>query len=234
MPDDAAPQDPPDHEGAPEPAHPPVTAMPEPPPPTEAAWTSPTLAPYISDGSLAPVSGEDEEEDPTALMTRWLREEWRQLLDGIVEHRAAPPALGRLDLRHAPWAGANLSSVEIRWADLREAELRGARLGGADLCGTDLRGADLQGANLKGSDLCAVNLSDANLAGADLSFVDLSHGKLVGANLRGAMMPGADLSGVDLSSAILDGSSLAGTLYDDDTRWPENFDPAANGLVLED
>jgi len=44
---------------------------------------------------------------------------------------------------------------------------------------------------------------------------------LIGADLRGA-----DLSGADLDSAILEN-----TTYDEETRWPEGFDPVAAGAV---
>ncbi|HEV3365798.1 MAG TPA: pentapeptide repeat-containing protein, partial [Acidimicrobiia bacterium] len=54
-----------------------------------------------------------------------------------------------------------------------------------------------------------------NLTGADLK----------GADLTGADLKGADLTGADLNDAILDGARA-----DEQTKWPEGFDPEAHGV----
>ena len=71
--------------------------------------------------------------------------------------------LAKILERHGRWlrgekggACADLSGVDLRWADLT----------GADLYGTDLRKADLTGARLDGA-----NLRWADLTGADLTGV---------------------------------------------------------------
>ena len=70
-----------------------------------------------------------------------------------------------------------------------------------------LRGADLRGADLRGADLWGTNLRDANLSDA---------------NLRGANLRGNDLNWV----------YLHGAKYDEDTKFPDGFDPEEAGMVL--
>jgi hypothetical protein len=92
---------------------------------------------------------------------------------------------------------------------------------GVDLAGSQLAGARLPGAHLTASRLAGVNLNGAILTGAGLRSADLS-----GADLRRA-----DLAGADLRTARLDGARLSGATADRATRWPENFDPAAHGVL---
>lgn len=73
--------------------------------------------------------------------------------------------------------------------------------------------ADLRRATLIAADLDGSNLSGANLSGANLH----------GASLRGANLEGADLHGV----------VLAGAMYDEDTRWPDSFDPCVHGARVD-
>jgi uncharacterized protein YjbI with pentapeptide repeats len=94
--------------------------------------------------------------------------------------------------------------------DLREGHLAGLDLSEADLAGADLAGADLAGANLKAADLPGADLTDADLLGADLTDADLTD---------------ADLSDADLSDAKLNDAILEDFTSDDDTVWPDGFEP---------
>ena len=99
---------------------------------------------------------------------------------------------------------ADLSGVDLEYADLDGADLRDANLSGADLRGADLRSANLWYADLRGADL-----RDASLGCADLGYADLG----------GANLGGADLSGADLRDADLRGADLwCANLYDADFR----------------
>ena len=71
-----------------------------------------------------------------------------------------------------------------------------------------LRGANLYGANLIGADLAGVNLEEANLIGEDLI-------------------------GEDLAGANLEGANLTAAQADEDTSWPDGFDPIADGVIFE-
>ena len=56
------------------------------------------------------------------------------------------------------------------------------------------------------------NLSEANLSGAGLERSDLRKANLSGAELKGVVLKGAK--------------------YDKKTKWPDGFDPAADGAIL--
>ena len=84
--------------------------------------------------------------------------------------------------------------------------------------GADLRGANLRRENLKGADLTGANLRRADLTGADLTEANLE-----GANLKRANLEGANLEGADLTEAKAD----------EDTTWPQGFDPVAAGVIFD-
>lgn len=86
----------------------------------------------------------------------------------------------------------------------------------------------LSNADLTGADLHNLELSGASLALADLRESDLSETRLRRANLSGADLRGADLRQADLRFA-----DLSGARYDDQTQFPETFDPETAGLILE-
>ena len=121
-------------------------------------------------------------------------------------------------------AGENgwLTDGSLHRADLIKADLRGADLIHADLRGANLSGATLSGATLSQAYLNGAKLVRANLSGATLIQADLSYTKLVRAKLVRADLSRADLSEADLSKAK----------YDDNTKWPDGFDPVAAGAIL--
>ena len=126
--------------------------------------------------------------------------------------------------------------LATRYKDLHRAKLRGADLQGANLLAADLRGAELWGANLQGANLLAADLQGAELWGADLQGVSLQwaylreaklqKAKLQKANLRMAFLQGADLQGADLREANLQEAE-----YDDDTKFPDGFNPKKEGMI---
>jgi uncharacterized protein YjbI with pentapeptide repeats len=90
-------------------------------------------------------------------------------------------------------------------------------------------GADVSGLNLGRLPAAGMNLQGTNLSGAILR-----NAHLRGANLRGADLSGARLQGTDLSGIIVDGGTrFSGATYSDATRFPEDFNPALHGLVLD-
>lgn len=95
------------------------------------------------------------------------------------------------------------------------------------LRGAQLEKVDLVNARLSGSDLWSVNLKGANLEGANLWDVSLEEADLEGANLQGA-----ELGKATLSFAKLTGANLQGAKYNNDTLWPEGFNPIAAGAIL--
>ncbi|MTJ50838.1 pentapeptide repeat-containing protein [Dolichospermum sp. UHCC 0259] len=90
----------------------------------------------------------------------------------------------------------------------------------AELGDANLQSLDLKGSNFSYADLSKANLSGANLRGCDLSFADLSDANLQNADLRGAMLFSANLR-----QANLEGTHLEKADYDQNTRFPTNFNP---------
>jgi hypothetical protein len=88
-----------------------------------------------------------------------------------------------------------------------------------EIPGHKVRWLCLPNAQWHGVDLHRATLVDCDFKGADLR----------GANLREARLADCELERADLSRADLSGSDLSGTTFDDRTRWPERFDPAAHG-----
>ena len=112
-------------------------------------------------------------------------------------------------------------------------EVNGLRIApNAYLAFADLAGADLFRVNLKGA-----NLSRANLSGANLSHSPLDAGGTLflpfSEQDRFSLMLGANLSGANLSGANLSGANLSGATADQNTRWPDDFDPVAAGVTFE-
>jgi hypothetical protein len=149
---------------------------------------------------------------------------------------------GVTDLTGADFSGANLAGANFYVAILEGADFSGAHLAGAGLIRANLEGADLAGANLRGANLYGAILWGANLTGADLAAAyldgaDLTGANLVEANLTGvdlirANLTGADLAGANLVMADLTGVNLYGATADQNTRWPDGFDPVAAGVAF--
>ena len=76
-----------------------------------------------------------------------------------------------------------------------------------------------------GCDLTRTYLYGANLTGADLTGADLTGADLSWADLRRADLTGAFLNGADLRRAEITGAKFWWAIYDDDTEFPEGFDP---------
>ena len=125
------------------------------------------------------------------------------------------------DLYHANLGRANLEEADLQRADLAHANLRGADLNHADLNNASLRDADLQGADLQGAFLVRADLYEADLQGADLQGADLERAHLRDARLQHANLRGANLQGAWLEEAR----------YNDNTLFPEGFNPQQRGMV---
>ncbi|MEW1739764.1 pentapeptide repeat-containing protein [Nocardia beijingensis] len=129
-------------------------------------------------------------------------------------------SLYRSNLANTWLAAANLTGADLRGANLTNANLTEANLTGVIAFNADLSGADLTGVNLTSANLYGANLGDANLSGANLSGAGL-----YGVNLTGAGLRNTNLSGADLKATNLSGADLTGTIYNDNTLWPEGFVP---------
>jgi hypothetical protein len=125
---------------------------------------------------------------------------------------------------------------------LTDADLRGAELGNLHLSRADLRGTVLDYADSR-VDLRQPNSSYPDLSGALLQGASLRCAHLEGTNFQGAKLDGADLRGADLrrfprpsvqENANLAGASLTGAIWNEQTQWPDGFDPARHPELTKD
>jgi uncharacterized protein YjbI with pentapeptide repeats len=136
------------------------------------------------------------------------------------------------DLSGAKLSWANLSRADLSVVSLPDAHLRGANLHDATLSRSLLFKANLTGADLSGAILTRTILREAKLLAANVSGANLTRADLSGANLSGANLTRADLSGADLSGADLSGANLSGAVANEDTIWPDPFDPTSEGVRI--
>jgi uncharacterized protein YjbI with pentapeptide repeats len=140
---------------------------------------------------------------------------------------------------------ADLSSAHLTKAQFIDAHLENAYLNGAHLEEGSLAGAHLQGAVLHSTRLEEASLDSADLRWAVLPLVHLERAGLRGAHLQGARLEGAHLEGAQLENALLDGARLAGanleganlwrtrlrgSIANDKTKWPTDFDWRGAGV----
>jgi uncharacterized protein YjbI with pentapeptide repeats len=106
--------------------------------------------------------------------------------------------------------------MEIRDRLVSFADLRGANFYWGTLINVRFDGANLEGADLAGTDLVRVSFRNANLQNADIGPSGLGYPSTV--------------CGCDFTGANMDGTDLRAAIYDEDTRFPEGFDPVARGM----
>lgn len=144
------------------------------------------------------------------------------------------PAGGALALDRALLHDVRLRFTNLAEVDLHFANLDGAHLFGADLTKTDLSGVTFREAVLVDATLYQADLRDAVLTGAyasngDFRATDLSRADLRHAHLDHSRLNQADLRGANLTNADLAHANLNGAVVDDDTVWPDGFEP--HGVV---
>jgi len=147
-------------------------------------------------------------------LRRAAREEKKRWIEIALEWAAKGrrESLLRVDLE-----GADLRGIDLTPGEGQE---RGADLSYANLSGVNLCYAQLAKANLSGADLREANLGLATLTGAILSGADLRGALLGYARLDGAILGTDDLK-LDNLGRIFPGYIK----YDDSTVWPDDFTP---------
>jgi uncharacterized protein YjbI with pentapeptide repeats len=91
----------------------------------------------------------------------------------------------------------------------------GCDLSDANLTGVNLAYADLSKANLSRANLAGVQLGQAKLTGANLTGADLTGARLYMANLTGANLTGARMLEAKPYKTLLDGADLSDAVWVD-------------------
>jgi uncharacterized protein YjbI with pentapeptide repeats len=135
------------------------------------------------------------------------------------------------DFERQDLAFANFSSSTLSDSNFTDAVVVGGDFGASDLTEQQLRSTrsyqerDLRGVSFWTNDLTSWDLQNQNLTAASFGWSTLSN-----VNLKGAYLKNANLERViGLESAVVD----SGTVYNQWTIFPDDFDPVAAGLTLE-
>lgn len=137
----------------------------------------------------------------------------------------------RLDLSGLDLAGLSLKGADFRLADLRGANFSNTELSGADLSAaqvdhsTNFFGADLQGAYLGNLD-GELRLDRTQTYGARMEKVKIASITPY-FSLENTFLHGADLRLVDRSD--LQSHLVAGACFNDETLWPDGYEPPGRG-----
>ncbi len=156
------------------------------------------------------------------------------------------------DLTGKSFHGASLNGADFSDAVLQNCEFTGASLKKANFNGADLKNASMARADMTGADLRGISqipyidttiLNEANLEGVDMKACGSIYGcKFRKANLKNTkgwnLIGACDFSGADLRGANFRGMTPAPNarfnkaVYDEDTTWPDGFDPASVGAIM--
>ena len=154
-------------------------------------------------------------------------------------------------LNKANFSGATLVECNFIETSLKKVNFKGANLRAAKFSDVDASEADFTGVTSPGQyiQFSKCKLDKANFEGVNRNLISLCFRykcSLTGANLKKAKigeissecdLSRADLRGANLRGVLLVGSALprfTGALYDDDTAFPDGFDPKAAGMILKE
>jgi uncharacterized protein YjbI with pentapeptide repeats len=140
-------------------------------------------------------------------------------------------SLRECDAREAQFTRTDLRLVEFVDADLRGATFRYAQLSQVDLHWANLQGADLRDADLRGANLAYTNLANADLRRADLLGADVSLAHFPGANLFGANLRDVKFRWLDDASELRNARNLLLAYFSADLAGELEFPDAHNENV---
>ena len=147
---------------------------------------------------------------------------------GYFSDKNEPERPYRCSLRAVNLAEANLKNTEFRKANLENATLEKANLEGANLSEANLGNAKLNGAKLNDADLTKAKLINTKFGKATLYKAVLCEAKLSGSSWLKADLRKSDLRKTSLNSA----STLREAYYDEETRFPDGFEPKNQKMVF--
>lgn len=107
------------------------------------------------------------------------------------------------------------------------------KIGETNFAEWDLYRQNLGFQTLDGSDFSQANLSYANLSSTSLKGANFHLANLSWANCFKADFSEANLCGTNLTAATLSEANFLNAVYDDQTHFPEGFDPLTSGAKLQ-
>ncbi len=156
------------------------------------------------------------------------------------------------DLKGKDFSGASLDGADFSEATFDHTNLTNASARKADFKGANFVWLTAPNANFSGADFRettfvgyfeGADFSDANFEGVVMKNAGLFGAKFRGANLQRtkgwSVSREADFSRADVRGANFRGVAASamprfrGAIYDEETAWPEGFDPKAAGAILK-
>jgi uncharacterized protein YjbI with pentapeptide repeats len=146
--------------------------------------------------------------------------------------------LNNTDFTQATLINSKFFKTELYNAKMNTCILDGATINychfdGVSLCSSDLRRITANNSSLKNSHIQCAYFQESKLYKINFSNSDLSYSDFTGANLTGSNLTGASLQGANFESVDLELVEMKGAFYDDETKFPEGFDPYKNGLIKQ-
>jgi uncharacterized protein YjbI with pentapeptide repeats len=144
------------------------------------------------------------------------------------------------DLSGFDFCGVPLYSPDLSDCNLERANLSGVDFGhAANLSHCNLYRADLSFTRVRSgigvrASLAKSNLADATFHGAALSGVSMQEANLSGADFSQAKLSYIDFRGADLTGARLAYAEVWPAIYNDETKWPADFDVSGSPIWHED
>jgi hypothetical protein len=126
-------------------------------------------------------------------------------------------------LKNCNFQGAVLNNTNFSYADMTGSDFRNSTCN-AFFSNTILNKVDLSGVDLNGSNTCEMKFREAKLQGTK------GFNQIYGSDFYLADLRGADLSTVTLHFR----TNFRKAKYDQVTRWPNDFDPKALGMIYEE
>jgi hypothetical protein len=129
-------------------------------------------------------------------------------------------------------ADADTSSMPRLAVRSPEVNLAMRRLGERALAGlqTTIEHADLRRADLRGNNYSHSYFGDVHMGSSDLTEANFINAVFEESDLSLSYLTGAKLCGARLLTADLTGAELNGAVADDQTTWPDDFDPDGAGV----
>ena len=118
-------------------------------------------------------------------------------------------------------------------ADLQFAKIQESRLDTVDLRDVYLDGTDFKSSHLNDADLREAYCYMADFPIARMCRTDFRRANLTKANFRAAHLMEANFAGADLREANFSEADLTGAIYDDNTQFDADVDPAAMGMIYQ-
>ncbi|MBN1953378.1 MAG: pentapeptide repeat-containing protein [Bacteroidales bacterium] len=135
-------------------------------------------------------------------------------------------------LKESNLSGFDLSNFNLSYMNLKEADLTSCNFRNANMTGVNIKEVLLDGATLEKAILTNANMKEISLTGVNLNGAILKDANLKEIVLINCDLSNTDLSGTDLHEADIENCKFKGARATVATRFPDNFDWAAQGIKL--